>query len=159
MDSSGDEQNAILLYCQLSQSLENAGMQARKWLRNSTHILKEVHQEDHLSKVDFNHEDLPSKKTLGVVWTAEADVFTFKTKPPKSNLPLTKRNVLRNVATLFDPLGLITLYCHVNLTATSRSKCKKKKRNCHFQNQGCSIGDNEYTMIRTICGCCVLCFI
>ena len=35
---------------------------------------------------------------------------------------------------------------------------KKKKRNCHFQNQDCSIGDNEYTMIRIICGCCVLCF-
>ena len=85
-----------------------------KWLRNSTHVLKEVHQEDRLSKVDFNHEDLPSKKTLGVVWTAEADVFTFKTKPPKSNLPLTKRNGLKNVATLFDPLGLITLYCHVD---------------------------------------------
>lgn len=114
MDSTGDEQNAILLYCQLSQPLENAGMHARKWLRNSTHFLKEVHQEDRLSKVDFNHEDLPSKKTLGVVWTAEADVFTFKTKPPNSNLPLTKRNVLKNVATLFDPLGLITLHCHVD---------------------------------------------
>lgn len=58
MDSTGEEQNAILLYRQLSQPLENAGMHARKWLRNSTHVLKEVHQEDHLSKVDFNQRRL-----------------------------------------------------------------------------------------------------
>jgi len=114
MDSTGDEQNAILLYHQLSQPLENAGMHARKWLRNSTHVLKEVHQEDRLSKVDFNHEDLPPKKTLGVVWIAQADVLTFKTKLPQTNLPLIKRNVLKNVATLFDPLGLITMTCELD---------------------------------------------
>ena len=85
-------------------------MHARQWLSNSTHVLKEVPQEDRLSKVDFNHEDLPSTKTLGVVWIAEADVFTFKTKPPQTDLPLTKRNVLKNVATLFDSLGLVTPY-------------------------------------------------
>ena len=107
MDSTVDEQNAIDLYRQLSELWERAGMHARKWLSNSTHVLKEVPQEDRLSKVDFNHEDLPSTKTLGVVWIAEADVFTFKTKPPETDLPLTKRNVLKNVATLFDPLGLV----------------------------------------------------
>ena len=32
------------------------------------------------------------------------------TKPPPTDLPLTKRNVLKNVATLFDPLGLVTPY-------------------------------------------------
>ena len=110
MDSTVDEQNAIDLYHQLSQLWEKAGMHARKWLSNSTHVLKEVPQEDRLGKVDFNHEDLPSTKTLGVVWIAETDVFTFNTKPPPTDLPLTKRNVLKNVATLFDPLGLVTPY-------------------------------------------------
>lgn len=57
MDSTVDEQNAIDLYHQLSQLWEKAGMHARKWLSNSTHVLKEVPQEDRLSKVDFNHED------------------------------------------------------------------------------------------------------
>ena len=81
MDSTDDEQNAMDMYCQLSQLLEKAGMHALKWLSNSTHVLKEVPEEDRLSKVDFNHGDLPSTKTLGVVWIAKADVFTFKTKP------------------------------------------------------------------------------
>ena len=67
-------------------------------------------QEDCLSKVDYNHKNLSSMKTLEVVWIALADVFTFKTKPPQANLPLSKRNVLKNVATLFDPLGLVTPY-------------------------------------------------
>ena len=45
-----------------------------------------------------------------MVWIAETDVFTFNTKPPPTDFPLTKRNVLKNVATLFDPLGLVTPY-------------------------------------------------
>ena len=73
MDFTVDEHNAIDLYHQLSQLWEKAGMHARKWRGNSTHVLKEVPQEDLLSKVDFNHEDLPSMKTLGVVWIAETD--------------------------------------------------------------------------------------
>ena len=63
MDSTISEQNAFDLYHQLSQLWEKAGIHARKWLSNSTHVLKEVPQEDCLSKVDFNHEDLPSTKT------------------------------------------------------------------------------------------------
>jgi len=45
-----------------------------------------------------------------VVWITETDVFTFSTRPPPTELSLTKRNVLKNVATLFDPLGLVTPY-------------------------------------------------
>ena len=45
-----------------------------------------------------------------MVWIAETDVFIFNTKPPSTDLPLTERNVLKNVATLFDPLGLVTPY-------------------------------------------------
>ena len=41
-------------------------------------------------------------------------MFTFNTKPPPTDLPLTKRSrlwhVLTNVATLVDPLGLVTPY-------------------------------------------------
>ena len=59
MDSTVDDQNAIDLYHQLSQLWEKACMHAQKWLSNSTHVLTEVPQEDRVSKVDFNHEDLP----------------------------------------------------------------------------------------------------
>lgn len=45
MDSTVDEQNAIDVYHQLSQLWEKAGMHARKWLSNSTQVLKEVRQD------------------------------------------------------------------------------------------------------------------
>ena len=45
-----------------------------------------------------------------MVWITETDVFTFSTRPPPTELSLTKRNVLKNVATLFDPLGLLALH-------------------------------------------------
>jgi len=40
----------------------------------------------------------------------ETHVFTFNTKPPPTELPLTRGNALKNVATLFDPFGLIMPY-------------------------------------------------
>lgn len=110
---------------------------------------------------------LQSKKTHGVVSIAEADVFTFKTKPPQSNLPLTKRNVLKNVATLFDPLGHITLYCHVDLWIGLRprywlrcqaARAKKKKRRIVTSKTKVVPLATMSTMLRTICGCSVALF-
>ena len=81
MNSTVDEKSFNGLYHQLWELLTKASMHARKWH-------------------DFNHEDLPLTKTLRAVWVNQTDVFMFGT--------FTKRNFLKNVATLFDPLGLVT---------------------------------------------------
>ena len=49
-------------------------------------------------------------KTLGVWWLAQEDVFTFKKNVPDGNTVFTKRNFLKKIATLFDPLGLLAPY-------------------------------------------------
>ena len=49
-------------------------------------------------------------KTLGVIWQADNDIFTFKANPPAVDFKFTKRNILSKVATLFDPLGFIAPY-------------------------------------------------
>lgn len=60
MDSTVDEQNAIDVYHKLSQLWEKAGMHARKWLSNSTQVLKEVRQDrltncrECLDRTNFN---------------------------------------------------------------------------------------------------------
>jgi len=46
-------------------------------------------------------------KTLGVTWLPEEDVFTFKANPPEETFQFTKRNFLRKIATLFDPIGFL----------------------------------------------------
>jgi len=47
-------------------------------------------------------------KTLGVIWDAKEDIFTFKSKQIESQFKLTKRSVLKKIATLFDPLGFLS---------------------------------------------------
>jgi hypothetical protein len=55
----------------------------------------------------FRRRKFAASKTLGVLWQADNDIFTFKTNPPDVNFKFTKRNFLSKIATLFDPLGFI----------------------------------------------------
>ena len=50
-------------------------------------------------------------KVLGLNWNIQADTFQFPLSDiarTSKGLPVTKRNVLRTIAKIFDPLGLIT---------------------------------------------------
>ena len=47
-------------------------------------------------------------KTLGVLWHATDDVFTFKSYCVVEKFQPTKRNYLKQIATLFDPLGMLS---------------------------------------------------
>jgi len=47
-------------------------------------------------------------KILGLLWCPERDVFKYKIEITTLNdLPVTKRNILSQIASLFDPLGLV----------------------------------------------------
>ena len=104
MDSVLDEKQGIGLYRQLSCLLNKAGMHAHKWLSNSPTVLSKVPIQDRKSEVDLDRDQLPCTKTLGVWWLANADIFTFREHVPDSNMLYTKRNFLKKIATLFDPI-------------------------------------------------------
>ena len=108
MDSTPDDQKGIELYRQLSTLWGKAGMHARKWISNSEKVLEEIPVEDRAAEIDLDKGYLPSVKTLGVLWKAKEDVFTYKSHPPESNQLLTKRSFLKKIATLFDPLGFLS---------------------------------------------------
>ena len=110
MDIVLDEKQGICLYRQLSCLLTKAGMHARKWISNSPNVLSEVPVQDRKSEVDLDRDQLPCTKTLGVWWLAKEDIFTFKEHAPDSNMAYTKRNFLKKIATLFDPIGFLAPY-------------------------------------------------
>jgi len=110
MDSADSEDEAIELYKQLTELWGKAGMYARKWLSNSAKVLAEIPQDARASKLDLNQGVLPTMKTLGILWSAEEDKFTFKYSLPEHSLTLTKRNFLKKIASLFDPQGFIAPY-------------------------------------------------
>ena len=82
-------------------------MHARKWLSNSSSVLAENALEDRKTEVDLDHSQLPCTKTLGVWWLADQDVFTFKETALENSMSYTKRNFLKKIATLFDPIGFL----------------------------------------------------
>ena len=53
---------------------------------------------------------MPSVKILGMLWLVKEDVVTYRANPPDDDYPLTKRNFLRKIAMLFDPMGFLAPY-------------------------------------------------
>lgn len=100
MDSSPSEEEYVKLYEELSALWGSAGMLAREWLSNSEQVLtcKKIPEEDRAAEVDLDKGNLPSMKTLGVLWLAKEDVFTYRVNPPDEKFQLTKRNFPRKIA-------------------------------------------------------------
>ena len=107
MDSVQDEEKGVQLYHQLAALWNKAGMHARKWLSNSPEVLSAIPLEDRASEIDLDSGELPTVKTLGILWRAKKDIFSFHSSPPKENQIIAKRSFLRTIATLFDPLGFL----------------------------------------------------
>ena len=96
----------IQLYQQLSKLWEEAGMRTHKWLSNSEVVLNQIPPSDRIKEVNLDSDPLPSAKTLGIMWHASEDVFTFVSHIGKQESEWTM-NFLSRIATLFDPLGLL----------------------------------------------------
>ena len=122
MDSVVGESQGIKLYEELNQVWSKAGMQAHKWLSNSTKVLERIPVESRASEVHIANDVLPMVKTLGVTWLPGEDVFTFNANPPEKDFPLTKRNFLKKIAKLFDPVWVFsTIYYSRQKNLTSRN--------------------------------------
>ena len=82
-------------------------MEPRKWVSNSYSVLEKIPSEKRAAKVDLAKENIPTIKTLGVLWLAENDVFSFQVEEVLQP-QLTKRFLLSRVSKVFDPLGFVS---------------------------------------------------
>ena len=110
MDSMMNEDETVELVQQLKKLWRKAGMHPRKWLSNSKKVLAQRSMKDKAKKIDLSVDDLPSVKTLGVIWSASSDQFSFSAAPLVENIVLTERKFLSKILGLFDPLGFVTPY-------------------------------------------------
>ena len=83
-------------------------MQTHKWLSTSLKVLENIPLQYRASEVNFDDKEVSPVKTLGVLWLATEDVFTFKSYCVSEKFQPTKRNYLKQIATLFDPLGMMS---------------------------------------------------
>ncbi|XP_062565705.1 uncharacterized protein LOC134227988 [Armigeres subalbatus] len=105
----------------LSQSVRyihmQGGFEIRNWVSNSSLVLSKMNAEQSTEK-DLNiTSELASQKILGMWWDTQDDVFKYKIGWTRFDSALldgsrcpTKREILRTLMTIYDPVGLIDHY-------------------------------------------------
>ena len=83
-------------------------MCARKWLTNDPKVFEQIPKKQRAIDIKFRYDmDLPTTKTLGIIWNAEQDIFGFDNRFLDEVL-FTKRFFLKVMASIFDPLGFLS---------------------------------------------------
>ncbi|XP_033318456.1 uncharacterized protein LOC117216029, partial [Bombus bifarius] len=96
---------ALTLRTELTNLLQLAGLNIRKWASNDNDLLHG------LSLEETNHQhflgDSQTLKTLGVFWNSSDDsiLYSVEVKPTPSRV--TKRIISSEIAKIYDPLGLL----------------------------------------------------
>ena len=104
-----DSKSALTLQQQLTELFSRGGFVLRKWNSNDPSVLEKIPEELRDSReVQAFHESAQYSKTLGIEWDVSADQFHLSITDPPSENPVTKRNLVSDVAKVFDALGLFS---------------------------------------------------
>ncbi len=127
LNSVSTETHAIVLAEQLRNVCSCGCFHLTKWISNSRAVLSSIPIEDRAKEVkdlDLSHNILPMERALGVQWSTETDMLTFKVQIQAKQS--TRRGILSVVSSIYDPLGFLA---PVILPAKQllRNLCKDKK--------------------------------
>ena len=122
----------IDLYKKSKLIMQKGGFNLRKWRSNSPEVMKEIKKDEDLSSANemnkkthieedesfaksttrqLSNTEQADSKVLGVPWNSETDMLSFKLSHLSEiteDKPITKRTILKTIASIFDPLGLIS---------------------------------------------------
>lgn len=82
--------------------MKEAGFNLRKWSSNSEQLTKIIPNDQQELKKDGN-----KVKTLGIIWNTETDMLEININVHLENVPKSKRELLSEIASLYDPQGWI----------------------------------------------------
>ncbi|XP_055590561.1 uncharacterized protein LOC129742655 [Uranotaenia lowii] len=97
---------------------KNGGFQLHHWRSNSTIVMEALNEKQVIEKKNLSSLDnTDTERVLGLLWDPSTDELSFSTdmKPEvriliAQNIKPTKRQVLRCVMSLYDPLGVLAPY-------------------------------------------------
>ncbi|UYV84755.1 hypothetical protein LAZ67_X003341, partial [Cordylochernes scorpioides] len=89
---------------QLKDLMKKGGFHLRKWNSNCQEIVSHVEEMNEEKKI--NLEKGAISKILGIVWDHVQDTFRVNITLPEE--VVTKRDLLSNIARIFDPLGFLS---------------------------------------------------
>ncbi|XP_068140041.1 uncharacterized protein [Drosophila tropicalis] len=105
-----NEAAAIAIVNELQDALGSAGFALRKWTSNVKSVLSCI-PKCHLLNADFlDIEEASTAITPGIRWKATTDEFCFVISPQDIKSAYTKREVLGQIAKLFDPAGWLSCF-------------------------------------------------
>lgn len=96
-------EKAMVIQSGVTNTMNEYGMNIRKWKSNSEEFLKSINPNLHDNHAEHTFEI--TCKALGLFWCPNTDQFHFKLSLDGNNLATTKRKILSETAKLFDPLG------------------------------------------------------
>ena len=91
------------MFEEATKILGDAGMPLNKWFTNDKFVSLYIINKKLSCEFDLN-------SVLGMSWENKEDVFLFKILDTGKAISCTKRSILSIIASLFDPLGLISPY-------------------------------------------------
>ena len=103
--TSAKETNKGVIAC-----LENKGFNLTKFQSNDQTVLDDLPEEKLATQpTGIKFDDKATSRALGVHWDLETDCFIYKVNVSfDRSKPCTKRVILKKIATIYDPLGLLT---------------------------------------------------
>ncbi|XP_058456562.1 uncharacterized protein LOC131433959 [Malaya genurostris] len=117
LSSSETEQEAIELARSVWFVHKSGGFEIRNWMSNSPAVLNALCGDQATEKSLELSSALATEKVLGMWWCTKSDCFTYKLNWTRFGKDLlggkcfpTKREVLRIMMSIYDPLGLISHY-------------------------------------------------
>ena len=76
---------------QVTELGDLAGFHVRKWISNEPEVIADVAEEDRASEIDLEKRELPTTRTLGVLWAATDEEFSFRHSLELDGFEFTKR--------------------------------------------------------------------
>ena len=111
LSGSSTIEEAIHLRDGITSLLQTAGFELRKWASNSEQFLNDIPENSRESQQCLAFDSKDGVSTLGLLWLPKTDQLQVKNSDSSSTTNVvinTKRKVLARVASIFDPLGLIS---------------------------------------------------
>ncbi len=110
LKSLSDIEMAKSIVRDLTELLAKGGFLITKWMSNNKEILQEIPPEHRATPVAEMGlcDELPYDRALGQRWDAEKDEFCFAVK--NKSEPITKRGILKVIASIYDPIGFLCCY-------------------------------------------------
>lgn len=119
-------EEAIKIRKEITQVLKGAGFPLKKWASNCDEFLDSIPSEE----IELKTKTIGGHKfvaMLGLKWFYECDRLGFKMDIERNAEKLTKRAILSQITTIYDPLGLmspITIYNKILMQDIWRTNCE-----------------------------------